>query len=240
MMTSFLRRALRTGLLLALGGTAAFLVAGWLRTSVERRVAPQRVLPAADAVALAAAAVPEVELPVALAALEKETRRLTAEMLAMDTQLLRLAPRGAYIVIDTVRNRLYLKRGERIEREATCSTGSGKILDDPAGGRSWTFSTPRGEFHVTNRLKAPLWRKPDWAFIEDGEPVPTRADAVERFEEGALGEYALAFGDGFLVHGTLYTRLLGKSVTHGCVRLGPVDLKGVYDEAPLRTKIYIF
>ena len=85
-----------------------------------------------------------------------------------------------------------------------------------------------------------MWRKPDWAFVEEGEPVPTRKDAVERFEEGVLGEYALAFGDGYLIHGTLYTRLLGKSVTHGCVRLGPIDLKAVYDAAPLRTKIYIF
>jgi L,D-transpeptidase YbiS len=85
-----------------------------------------------------------------------------------------------------------------------------------------------------------MWRKPDWAFIEEGEPVPGRKDAVERFEDGVLGEYALAFGDGFLIHGTLYSRLLGKSVTHGCVRLGSGDLKAVFDATDLHSKILIF
>ena len=35
-------------------------------------------------------------------------------------------------------------------------------------------------------------------------------------------------------------RLLGKSVTHGCVRLGAQDLEVVYDAAPLHTKVLIF
>ena len=240
LMNSFPGRALRTGLLLVLGGVAAFLAAGWLRTGLERRADPKQVIPAAEAVALAAAAVPEEQLPTALETLEAEISHLTSDLFDLDRRLVRLTPRGSYIVIDTVRNRLYVRKGRRAVREAICSTGSGKVLEDPAGGRSWTFSTPRGEFHVTNRLEYPLWRKPDWAFIEEGEPVPTRDDAVERFEEGALGEYALAFGDGYLIHGTLYTRLLGQSVTHGCVRLGPIDLKGVYDNSPLRTKIFIF
>ena len=188
----------------------------------------------------AAAAVPAGELPAAVEDLRAEIAGLASGLLGLDRRLLRLAPRSPYIVIDTVRNRLYLKRGAQVLRDSICSTGSGKVLEDPAGGRSWTFSTPRGEFHVTNRLENPLWRKPDWAFIEENEPVPTKEDAVERFEEGALGEYALAFGDGYLIHGTLYTRLLGRSVTHGCIRLGPIDLKSIYDQSPLRTTIYVF
>jgi len=63
------------------------------------------------------------------------------------------------------------------------------------------------------------------AFIEEGEPIPT--DPRERFESGVLGEYGLYFGDGFLIHGTLYERLLGRNVTHGCIRLGRGDLRVV-------------
>lgn len=233
-------RLIRAGLLLTLGGAAAFLAAGWLRTSVESRTAPPRLVPEVSALAAAAAAIPTADLPGAVAELEAEITTLQKELFGLDKQLVRRSPRGPYIVIDAAHNKLWLRQGEKTLREATCSTGSGKLLEDSAGGRSWTFSTPRGEFHVTNRLENPTWRKPDWAFIEDGEPVPTRKDAVERFEEGVLGEYAMAFGDGFLIHGTLYTRLLGKSVTHGCVRLGPIDLKGVYDQTKLRTPIYIF
>ena len=47
--------------------------------------------------------------------------------------------------------------------------------------------------------------------------VPT--NAADRVEQGVLGEYALGFGKGYFIHGTLYTRLLGKNVTHGCIRL---------------------
>jgi L,D-transpeptidase YbiS len=233
-------RIIRVGLVLSLGGAAAFLAAGWLRTSIESRTLPPRLVPEISALAEAAAAVPTAQLDTALAELEKEVSRLEKHLFSLDKQLMRRVPEGAYIVIDAAHNKLWLRRGEKTLRESICSTGSGKVLADPAGGRSWLFSTPRGEFHVTNRLEVPTWRKPDWAFIEEGEPVPDRSDALERFQDGVLGVYALAFGDGFLIHGTLYTRLLGRSVTHGCVRLGPIDLKAIYDQTQLRTPIYIF
>lgn len=233
-------RVSRAALIFLLGGGAAFLAAGWLHTSLERRQAPPRLVPAPASVAKAAARVPALDLPRQVDRLKGDITRLQNGLYQLDKKMMRFRPRKDFVVVDTAHNHLWLRRGKKVLRESTCSTGNGKILRDPAGGRSWIFSTPRGEFHVTNRLENPLWRKPDWAFIEDGEPVPTRKDAVERFEEGALGEYALAFGHGYLIHGTLYTRLLGKSVTHGCIRLGPRDLKAVYDHAPLKTKIFIF
>jgi len=61
----------------------------------------------------------------------------------------------------------------------------------------------------------PSWVKPDWAFIEEGEDIPK--NYYDRIEEGVLGDYALEIGNGYFIHGTLYTRLLGKSVTHGCI-----------------------
>jgi L,D-transpeptidase YbiS len=55
-----------------------------------------------------------------------------------------------------------------------------------------------------------------------------------------LGDYALGFGDGYFIHGTLYTRLLGKNITHGCVRVGDQDLKILYQAATLGTRVLIF
>ena len=60
------------------------------------------------------------------------------------------------------------------------------------------------------------------------------------FESGTLGKYALYLEDGYMIHGTLYTRLLGRSVTHGCIRLGPEDLQAVWDAVPLGSSVYIF
>ena len=154
-------------------------------------------------------------------------------------QLTQLMPRQPYILVDTARNHLYIKRGDRVMLDALASTGSGTILDKPGDSKGqWIFDTPRGEFIVQSRLTNPVWVKPDWAFIEEGLEVPK--SQADRLEPGVLGEYALGFGKGYFIHGTLYTRLLGKNVTHGCIRLNDDDLKSVYRLAKVGTPIVIF
>lgn len=158
---------------------------------------------------------------------------------ALSAQLSRLKPQQPYILVDTARNHLYVKRRQEIVLDAIASTGSGIILDKPGEGNDqWVFDTPRGEFLVQSKLTDPAWVKPDWAFIEEGEEIPK--NPADRVEQGVLGEYALGFGKGYFIHGTLYTRLLGKNVTHGCIRLNDGDLKRVYTFARVGTPIIIF
>jgi L,D-transpeptidase YbiS len=149
-----------------------------------------------------------------------------------------LAPWGLYVVIDTAANRLYLVRDQKVQKEVVVSCGSGDVLEERGGSRKWIFDTPRGEFSVTSKLVNPTWIKPDWAFIEEGEKPP--ANFNDRVDNDSLGAYALGFGDGYFIHGTLYTRLLGRNVTHGCVRVGDKDLKSVFETVPLGTKVYIY
>jgi len=158
---------------------------------------------------------------------------------ALRRQLAALAPTGSYIVVDTARNRLYVRRRSEVLLAAIASTGSGTILDYPdRPGARWVFDTPRGEFMIQSKFMNPVWVKPDWAFVEEGLEVP--ADPAQRVEAGMLGDYALGFGNGFFIHGTLYTRLLGKNVTHGCVRLNDEDLRSVYRLADIGTPLMIF
>ena len=158
---------------------------------------------------------------------------------ALSAQLSRLKPQQPYILVDTARNHLYVKRRQEVVLDAIASTGSGIILDKPGEGNDqWVFDTPRGEFLVQSKLTDPAWVKPDWAFIEEGEEIPK--NPADRVEQGVLGEYALGFGKGYFIHGTLYTRLLGKNVTHGCIRLNDGDLKRVYTFARVGTPIIIF
>lgn len=166
-------------------------------------------------------------------------RALQARYKTLSKQLSQLKPNQPYILVDTARNRLYVKRQEEVVLNAIASTGSGTILDKPGDDASqWIFDTPRGEFLVQSKLTKPTWIKPDWAFIEEGLGVPQKV--ADRAEEGVLGDYALGFGKGYFIHGTLYTRLLGKNVTHGCIRLNDSDLKGVYTLARVGTPIMIF
>lgn len=176
------------------------------------------------------------------AALRRRVPRLQARQRQLRMKLARLAPRGLYVVIDQTHNRLTLRKDDEVVYEAVCSAGSGMVLKEGSKegstGRTWVFDTPRGRFQVLTRIENPVWRKPDWAFVEEGQPIPT--DAAERFEYGTLGEYALYFGNGYMIHGTLYERLLGRSVTHGCIRLGREDLRKVWARVPIGTPIFIY
>jgi hypothetical protein len=168
----------------------------------------------------------------------KSARDLAARTSQLEARLKGLAPWGLYIVVDTAANRLFLVRDRKVQREIVVSCGSGDVLEETGGTRKWIFDTPRGEFSVTSKLVNPTWIKPDWAFIEEGEKPPTKFD--DRVDNDSQGDYALGFGDGFFIHGTLYTRLLGRNVTHGCVRVGDKDLKEVFQLVPMGTRIYIY
>lgn len=147
-------------------------------------------------------------------------------------------PKDAYLVIDTASNRVTLRQGDAVLRDMLASCGSGNVLEDPASGRRWVFDTPRGQHRILTKVTNPLWIKPDWAFLEEGKPIPAKTS--QRAEPGAMGDYALGIGNGYFIHGTLYKRMLGRNVSHGCVRLGDEDLAHLYRTVPIGTRVFIF
>jgi lipoprotein-anchoring transpeptidase ErfK/SrfK len=160
--------------------------------------------------------------------LEKVERRLTS-----------YAPkRETYVVVDTHQNRLRVHKGGQLLREAVCSTGSGVRLRDPRNGREWIFDTPSGEVKIWRKRQHPVWIKPDWAFIEEGYEPPR--GMRDRIDDYSLGDYALDMPDGYIIHGTVFKTLLGRRVTHGCIRLGDDDLKFVYDTVPVGARVFLF
>jgi hypothetical protein len=144
----------------------------------------------------------------------------------------------SYLVINTTDNMFYLYRNKKLIRGGHCSTGSYKMLKTEAG-RSWIFKTPKGKFMIQGKRTNPAWHKPDWAFIEEGLPIPPK-DSPLRWEANVLGDYAMDLGDSYMIHGTIYTRFLGMPVTHGCVRLNDDDLKAIFNTLSIGSKVYIF
>jgi hypothetical protein len=189
----------------------------------ERSIAQQGMIVPGDSISL--------QLP-------EDLGRANRELHRAQRALSRLIPSKSYIVIDRYANRLFLRTADSVLFEATCSTGYGGSLIDSTSGRRWVFDTPTGVFRIDSKLVNPWWRKPDWAFYEEDQDVPK--DPRERFDSQMLGDYALGFGNGYFIHGTIYQRLLGISVTHGCVRLGSDDLKHLYDRVDIGTPVYIF
>ncbi|MBN2241545.1 MAG: L,D-transpeptidase family protein [Acidobacteria bacterium] len=193
-----------------------------------------RQIPAAaskDAVDPAIAAMDEAALRKQISLTEEKLRRL-------DRRMVQLFPADPVVLVDSAANQICLIRNSKIEIQDKCSTGTGFELTDEGGNRTWTFDTPRGYFRVTGKVANPVWIRPDWSFIEEGEPIPKKRE--DRVQANVLGDYAIAFGNGYFIHGTLYTRLLGTSVTHGCIRVGDETLKKIYKAVRTGTAIWIY
>lgn len=224
------RRALTSGLLVAAGLAVGIVLAGttiWYAPELQEVVY---------------STMPAVEEPTydsrSLLEMESEIRQVESRVDRLRTQMKSLLPRSSFLVVSTSDNHFELYGKGGLLREGLCSTGSYVLLQG-TDDREWMFETPRGAFRILEKRVKPVWAKPDWAFVEEGLPIPPPG-APERFERGVLGDYALAIGNGYLIHGTLYQRMLGMPVTHGCVRLGDDDLEAVFRELSLGARVYIY
>ena len=169
---------------------------------------------------------------------EADLKALNKKIDLLNKKAQRLTPGNAFLVINTTNNTFELYKNNEIIRQGRCSTGSFISLEVDST-KSYLFETPKGVMTVRNKVTNPVWTKPDWAFIEEGLPVPPQGHSSRR-EANVLGDYALILGDGYMIHGTLYQRLIGSPVTHGCVRMLDDDLEAVYKSLPIGSKVFIY
>lgn len=148
------------------------------------------------------------------------------------------APRGGTLItVDVATNEIYLFKDDQLIGKAPVGTASETILK--RAGRIFLFHTPRGTLRVVRKIVHPVWTKPDWAFIEDGQPVPP-LNSPKRRVEGHLGKYALDLGGGIMIHGSDDKRSFGRRISHGCIRVPAGMLATMYKAAKIGTPVYIF
>lgn len=144
---------------------------------------------------------------------------------------------GRYVVISLDEHMLYLMEDERVIWSAIVGTGTGTRLE--GAGQRWDFSTPRGMFRVQLMEKDPIWRVPDWAFVERGEPIPP-LDDPRRQEPGMLGTSAIYLEEDIAIHGTNNPELLGQPVSHGCIRMTNEAVRRLFHEVEIGTPVIIY
>ena len=167
-----------------------------------------------------------------------ELNKLNQKVELLNRKIERFTHGNAFLIVNTTENSFRLIKNNQEIRTGLCSTGSFIQLEVDST-KSWIFETPKGALSVKGKIIDPIWRKPDWAFIEEGLPVPA-FNHSSRYERGVLGDYALSLGDGYLIHGTLFQRFIGQSVTHGCIRLNDNDLEAVYNNLQVGSKVFIY
>ncbi len=69
--------------------------------------------------------------------------------------------------------------------------------------------------------------------------IPPGGYNQRRYPE-VLGTHRLNLGDGYALHGTNAPSSIGRSVSHGCVRLRNEDIETLYRMIPVGTPVYIY
>lgn len=76
--------------------------------------------------------------------------------------------------------------------------------------------------------------------VVNGNIVIPPFGTTQRRYAGVLGTHRLLLGDGYALHGTNKPETVGRSVSHGCVRLRNEDIAKLYEMVPVGTPVYIY
>jgi L,D-transpeptidase-like protein len=76
--------------------------------------------------------------------------------------------------------------------------------------------------------------------VADGRLIIPPLGTNQRRYKGVLGTHRLNLGSGYALHGTNQPNSIGRSVSHGCIRLRNEDIAKLYDIVPVGTPVYIY
>ena len=76
--------------------------------------------------------------------------------------------------------------------------------------------------------------------VADGQLIVPPLGTNQRRYAGVLGTRRLNLGNGYALHGTNRPETIGRSVSHGCIRLRNEDIVQLYDMVPVGTPVYVY
>ena len=97
------------------------------------------------------------------------------------------------------------------------------------GRRGW--ETPTGEFRVIQMVREPVWEHPfTGQLVPSGKNNPLGARWIGFWTDGAN---FIGF------HGTPQENLIGRAVSHGCVRMRDRDIKALFERVKIGTSVIV-
>ncbi|WP_252738847.1 L,D-transpeptidase family protein [Colwellia sp. D2M02] len=111
----------------------------------------------------------------------------------------------------------------------------------PVGIGREGLETPVATSYISEKREDPVWRPTkemhERYFAEHGKKL---ADVVPAGPDNPFGKYALRLGTSeYLIHGSNKRFGIGMRASSGCIRMYDDDIKWLYDNIPLKTKVRI-
>jgi L,D-transpeptidase ErfK/SrfK len=119
----------------------------------------------------------------------------------------------------------------------------GEVMSFAHGIGRQDWKTPLGKTTVIRKVKDPAWHPPESIRREhaaNGDPLPAIVPPGPHNPLGTRALYLNLPGE-YRIHGTDVDKIygIGMQITHGCVRMYPVDVETLYDVVPLGTTVHI-
>jgi L,D-transpeptidase ErfK/SrfK len=116
----------------------------------------------------------------------------------------------------------------------------GNVYTYPVGIGGPDWPTPTANTKVTDKEKDPKWRVPDSILAEAQQNRRVLPEVMEAGENNPLGAYAIRLNlPGYLIHGTNHIPGVGKRISHGCMRMYPIDIQQLFQLVKLGTQVRI-
>ena len=115
-----------------------------------------------------------------------------------------------------------------------------KMITHPISVGRMDWNTPLGNTRIVSKQRDPTWTPPasiKEEALADGKVLP---DVIPAGPDNPLGRYAMRLGiPGYLIHSTNRPYGVGMRVTHGCIRMYPEDIEGLFADIPVGTPVHI-
>ncbi len=115
----------------------------------------------------------------------------------------------------------------------------GKPIPLPDGGSITVSGADVVKAHSDGRL-APVTVEEVADLVSGGNLIVPPFGTNQRKHKGVLGTHRINIGDGYSLHGTNDPESIGRSVSHGCVRLRNEDIARLYEMVSLGTPVFIY
>ena len=169
-----------------------------------------------SAIALFAAAQPK---PISVPLIPKPKPKMAQALRATPSITMAIAAMSSRIVVDLSEARIYSYWGKQ-------QVGVYPVAVGQAG-----WETPTGTFKVLNKQLNPVWKQPITGQLIHPGPNNPLGDRWVGF--WADERHQIGF------HGTNNEKLVGKAVSHGCLRMRNADIRALYKQVSIGTPVIV-